>query len=68
MVLRTQVKMEEVLLDIVWNRTSRKNVTSGTLVTYALDLEGDNLPLGMSRKEAEILWHALSLLGVFLGI
>ena len=26
----------------------------GTLVTYDLDLDGDNLPLGLTREEAEI--------------
>ena len=46
---------------------SMRNGTSGTLVTYDLDLDGDNLPLGISREEAEILWYALSSSGNFEG-
>ena len=41
--------------------------TGGTLVTYDLDLDGDNLPLGLTREEAEILWYALSSSGNFEG-
>lgn len=48
------------------NKSMQKG-TVGTLVTYDLDLDGDNLPLGMSRKEAEILWYALSSSGNFEG-
>lgn len=46
---------------------SMRNGTSGTLVTYDLDLDEDNLPLGMNREEAEILWYALSSSGNFEG-
>ncbi|MFR5631455.1 MAG: hypothetical protein ACLUFH_00465 [Monoglobales bacterium] len=46
---------------------SMRTGTSGTIVTYDLDLDGDNLPLGMSREEAEILWYALSSSGNFEG-
>lgn len=46
---------------------SMRTGTPGTLVTYDLDLDGDNLPLGMTREEAEILWYALSSSGNFEG-
>lgn len=46
---------------------SQRAGTSGTLVTYDLDLDGDNLPLGLTREEAEILWYALSASGNFEG-
>lgn len=46
---------------------SQRAGTSGTIVTYDLDLDGDNLPLGLSREEAEILWYALSSSGNFEG-
>ena len=46
---------------------SMRNGTSGTLVTYDLDLDGDSLPMGISREEAEILWYALSSSGNFEG-
>ena len=39
---------------------SMRTGTQGTIVSYDLDTEGDNLPLGISREEAEILWYALS--------
>ena len=41
--------------------------TSGTIVSYDLDTDGDHLPLGISREEAEILWYALSSSGNFEG-
>lgn len=44
---------------------SMRTGTTGTIVTYDLDLDGDNLPLGLSREEAEILWYALSSCGNF---
>ena len=46
---------------------SMRTGTGGTLVTYDLDLDGDNLPLGLTREEAEILWYALSSSGNFEG-
>lgn len=46
---------------------SQRTGTNGTIVTYDLDLDGDNLPLGLSREEAEILWYALSSSGNFEG-
>ena len=46
---------------------SQRAGTSGTLVTYDLDMDGDNLPLGLTREEAEILWYALSSSGNFEG-
>ena len=46
---------------------SMRSGTSGTIVTYDLDLDGDNLPLGLTREEAEILWYALSSSGNFEG-
>lgn len=46
---------------------SMRTGTTGTIVTYDLDLDGDNLPLGLSREEAEILWYALSSCGNFAG-
>lgn len=41
--------------------------TEGTIVSYDLDLDGDNLPLDLTREEAEILWYALSSCGNFEG-
>lgn len=41
--------------------------TGGTFVIYDLDTDGDNLPLGITREEAEILWYALSSSGNFEG-
>lgn len=41
--------------------------TGGTFVSYNLDTDGDNLPLGITREEAEILWYALSSSGNFEG-
>ena len=46
---------------------SMQSGTGGTIVTYDLDQDGDNLPLGISREEAEILWYALSSSGNFEG-
>ena len=46
---------------------SMRTGTGGTLVTYDLDLDGGNLPLGLTREEAEILWYALSSSGNFEG-
>ena len=46
---------------------SMQSGTAGTIVSYDLDTEGDNLPLGISREEAEILWYALSSSGNFEG-
>lgn len=46
---------------------SMRTGTEGTLVSYDLDLDGDNLPLGLTREEAEILWYALSSCGNFEG-
>ena len=46
---------------------SMRTGTQGTIVSYDLDTEGDNLPLGISREEAEILWYALSSSGNFEG-
>lgn len=46
---------------------SMQSGTGGTIVTYDLDLDGDNLPLGLTREEAEILWYALSSSGNFEG-
>ncbi len=46
---------------------SMQSGTGGTIVTYDLDEDGDNLPLGITREEAEILWYALSSSGNFEG-
>ena len=46
---------------------SMRSGTGGTIVTYDLDEDGDNLPLGITREEAEILWYALSSSGNFEG-
>ena len=46
---------------------SMQSGTGGTIVTYDLDQDGDNLPLGITREEAEILWYALSSSGNFEG-
>lgn len=46
---------------------SMRTSTTGTFVTYNLDQDGDNLPLGITREEAEILWYALSSSGNFEG-
>lgn len=46
---------------------SMRSGTPGTIVTYDLDTDGDNLPLGLTREDAEILWYALSSSGNFEG-
>ena len=46
---------------------SMRTGTTGTFVTYNLDQDGDNLPMGITREEAEILWYALSSSGNFEG-
>ena len=46
---------------------SMRTGTDGTFVVYDLDTDGDHLPLGISREEAEILWYALSSSGNFEG-
>lgn len=46
---------------------SMRSGTPGTIVTYDLDMDGDNLPLGLTREDAEILWYALSSSGNFEG-
>lgn len=46
---------------------SMRSGTGGTIVTYDIDQDGDNLPLGITREEAEILWYALSSSGNFEG-
>lgn len=48
------------------NKSMRKS-TQGTFQTYDLDTDGDNLPLGLTRETAEILWYALSSSGNFEG-
>lgn len=46
---------------------SMRSGTTGTVVTYDLDTDGDNLPLGLTREDAEILWYALSSSGNYEG-
>lgn len=46
---------------------SMRTGTDGTFVVYDLDTDGDHLPPGISREEAEILWYALSSSGNFEG-
>ena len=46
---------------------SMRTRTQGTFHSYDLDKDGDNLPLGLTRETAEILWYALSSSGNFEG-
>lgn len=46
---------------------SMRTGTGGTFTSYDLDTDGDNLPFGLTREEAEILWYALSSSGNFEG-